>query len=101
MRVGLIGLGRIGAFHAATLSANDRVDELLVADVAPGVAQSTADKVGATAVASVDELLASGLDAVVIASSTPTHLPLLRAAVAAGIPHLLREAGGRGPARRR
>ena len=35
---------------------------------------------------SIDELLRSGVDGVVIASSTPTHLPLLRAAVAAGVP---------------
>ena len=31
-------------------------------------------------------MLASNLDAVLIASSTPTHVGLLRAAVAAGIP---------------
>ena len=32
MRIGLIGLGRIGAFHADTLAALDRVDELVVTD---------------------------------------------------------------------
>lgn len=32
MRVGLLGLGRIGAFHAATLAAHPRADELIVAD---------------------------------------------------------------------
>ncbi|MFI6795557.1 hypothetical protein [Streptosporangium canum] len=32
MRVGLLGLGRIGAFHAATLAAHPWVDELVVAD---------------------------------------------------------------------
>jgi GFO/IDH/MocA C-terminal domain len=37
MRIGLIGLGRIGALHAETLSANPSVDELLVTDVVPGV----------------------------------------------------------------
>ncbi|WP_375432696.1 Gfo/Idh/MocA family oxidoreductase [uncultured Friedmanniella sp.] len=86
MRIGLIGLGRIGALHAANLSNNDRVDQLLVTDMAPGVAEATAAKLGATAVPSTDALLASGLDGVLIGSSTPTHLPLLRAAVAAGIP---------------
>ena len=30
MRIGLIGLGRIGAFHADTLAALDTVDELVV-----------------------------------------------------------------------
>ena len=32
MRIGLIGLGRIGAFHADTLAGLDHVDELVVTD---------------------------------------------------------------------
>ena len=86
MRIGLIGLGRIGAFHADTLSRHAQVDQLLVHDAVPSVAEAAAVRFGATAVATADELLASGLDGVLIASSTPTHLALLRAAVAAGIP---------------
>ncbi len=86
MRIGLIGLGRIGAFHADTLSRHDHVDELLVTDAVPGMAEAAASRYGATAVADTEALLGSGLDGVVIASSTPTHLGLLRAAVAAGIP---------------
>ena len=86
MRIGLIGLGRIGAFHADTLSHQAQVDQLLVTDAVPGVAEAAAAKFGATAVDTAEELLASGLDGVLIASSTPTHLALLRAAVAAGIP---------------
>ena len=39
IRIGLIGLGRIGAFHADTLPAIDTVDELVVTDpVAAAVA---------------------------------------------------------------
>lgn len=86
MRIGLIGLGRIGAFHADTLSRHDQVDQLVVTDAVPGMAEAAATRYGATAVADSDALLAGGLDGVVIASSTPTHLELLRAAVAAGIP---------------
>ena len=86
MRIGLIGLGRIGAFHAETLTGIGTVDQLVVADAAPGVAEAVAARFGAVPVAGAEELLASGVDGVVIASSTPTHLPLLRAAVAAGIP---------------
>jgi hypothetical protein len=86
MRIGLIGLGRIGALHAETLSRNDRVDELLLTDVVPGMAEATAARLGARVARTADDLLASGLDGVVIASSTPTHLTLLRAAVAAGVP---------------
>ena len=87
MRIGIIGLGRIGAFHAGNLAALDVVDELVVTDAVPGVAETVAAKFNGVAVVdSIDELLRSGVDGVVIASSTPTHLPLLRAAVAAGVP---------------
>lgn len=86
MRIGLIGLGRIGAFHADTLRRHDEVDELVVTDAMPGVADAAAGRLGATPVADAEVLLAQRLDGVVIASSTPTHLGLLRAAVAAGIP---------------
>ncbi len=86
MRIGLIGLGRIGAFHAETLSRHDQVDQLFVTDAVPGMAEAAAAKFGATPVTDSDKLLALPLDGVLIASSTPTHLGLLKAAVAAGIP---------------
>ena len=86
MRIGIIGLGRIGAFHAATLDGLDSVESLVLTDALPAAAATAAERLGATAVGSLPELLASGVDAVVIASSTPTHLDLLRATVAAGIP---------------
>ena len=86
MKLGLIGLGRIGAFHAATLAGLDAVDELVVTDPLPGVADILAARHGFVAVPSADELVRSGVDGVVIASSTPTHLELLKTAVAAGLP---------------
>jgi myo-inositol 2-dehydrogenase / D-chiro-inositol 1-dehydrogenase len=86
MRIGLIGLGRIGAFHATTLSNLDRVSTLLVTDVVPGVAEATAARIGATPVEAVEDMFDAGLDAVVIASSTPSHLGLLRTAVQTGVP---------------
>jgi myo-inositol 2-dehydrogenase/D-chiro-inositol 1-dehydrogenase len=86
MKLGLIGLGRIGAFHAATLSGLDAVDELVVTDALPGVAESMAAAHGLVAAPDAEQLLRSGIDGVVIASSTPTHLQLLKASVAAGIP---------------
>jgi len=67
MRIGLIGLGRIGVFHAATLSRHDQVDQLVVTDAVPGMAEAAATTYGATAVADSDALLAGGLDGVVIA----------------------------------
>ena len=86
MRIGLIGLGRIGAFHARTLTDLPLVDELVVADAVAGLADKVARDLGATAVAEPADILAGGVDGVVIASSTATHPDLLRACVEAGLP---------------
>lgn len=86
MRLGLIGLGRIGAFHAQTLHALDRVDSLVVTDADPGVTAAVAARVCAEPVGSPEKLLASGVDGVLIAAATAAHPALLLAAVAAGLP---------------
>ncbi len=86
MRLGLIGLGRIGAFHAQTLADLDTVDSLVVTDAVPAVTAEVAAGVGAEAADSPEKLLAAGVDGVLIASSTGTHAELTLAAVAAGIP---------------
>jgi len=87
MRIGLIGLGRIGAFHADTLAALDSVDELVVTDpYATAVEAVTARHALATAVGSPEELFAGGVDGVVIAAATNVHAELLLTAVEAGVP---------------
>ena len=86
MRIGILGLGRIGAFHARTLLELPHVKELVVTDAVPSVAHSVAEEVGATLVDSPQALFERGVDGVVIASSTPTHAELIRAAVARGLP---------------
>jgi myo-inositol 2-dehydrogenase/D-chiro-inositol 1-dehydrogenase len=86
MRLGLIGLGRIGAFHAETLTALPAVDSLVVTDAAPAVTRDVAQRFGAQAVNSPEALLAAGLDGVVIAAATDAHPALLLAAVAAKLP---------------
>jgi myo-inositol 2-dehydrogenase/D-chiro-inositol 1-dehydrogenase len=86
MRLGLIGLGRIGAFHAQTLSDLDAVDSLVVTDAVPAVTKEVAERVGAQPVDSVAELLAAGVDGVLVAAATDTHPELVLAAVEAGLP---------------
>lgn len=94
MRIGLIGAGRIGAFHAATLAAHPDVDQLLVADADPERAARVAAEHGGRAVP-VAALLPAGapagssagcLDAVVIAAATAAHADLVGRAVRAGVP---------------
>ncbi|GAA1896407.1 Gfo/Idh/MocA family protein [Lapillicoccus jejuensis] len=86
MRIGLAGVGRIGAFHAETLRDLPGVDEVVVADALPDAARAVADTLGVGFAATAEELLASGLDGFVVATATPGHAPLLRAGVAAGVP---------------
>jgi myo-inositol 2-dehydrogenase/D-chiro-inositol 1-dehydrogenase len=86
MRLGLIGLGRIGAFHAETLSHLDGVDSLVVTDAMPTVTASVAEKFGAEAADSPESLIRSGVDGIVIAAATDAHTALIRAGVDAGIP---------------
>lgn len=86
MRIGVVGVGRIGAFHAQTLRDLDFVESVVLADAMPGAAQRVAGELGVEAVDSVEELLAAGIDGFVITTATPAHAALLRAGVAAGVP---------------
>ncbi|TLS42741.1 dehydrogenase [Streptomyces montanus] len=86
MRIGIMGLGRIGAFHAATLAGLDAVDSLVVTDPVAAAAASAAERFGATTVGSPADVFAAGVDGVVIAAATDAHPELILAAVKAGIP---------------
>ena len=86
MRIGLAGVGRIGAFHAETLRDLPDVDEVVVADLDADAARAVADKLEVGFAASPAELLASGVDGFVIATATPGHAPLIRLGLEAGVP---------------
>ena len=84
--LGVIGLGRIGAFHTETLSGIDGLDGLVITDERTDVATAVAAKYGVKAVDTVEELLSSGVDGVVVSAATPAHAALTLAAVERGIP---------------
>lgn len=93
MRLGLIGLGRIGAFHARTLAGLDAVDSLVVTDAVAATIARVAGELRAEGTRaeietaeSAAKLLAAGVDGVVIAAATDAHAGLLVAAVDAGLP---------------
>ncbi|GAA1480001.1 Gfo/Idh/MocA family oxidoreductase [Gordonia sinesedis] len=87
LTVGVVGLGRIGAFHADTLDAMPGVDTLLVTDPNPAAVDSAITRLGsAQAVSDTAALLRADIDALVIASATPTHADLIERGVAAGVP---------------
>lgn len=86
MRIGLIGLGRIGAFHADTLAALDGVDELVVTDPVGAAVDAVTGRIPkARAVDSPQALLDAGVDGVVVAAATNVHADLLEAALARGV----------------
>src|SRR5439155_10954223 len=85
LHVGVAGVGRIGVFHARTLQALNGVS-VTIADLDPDRAAQVAAELGVGAAATAEALFDSGLDAVVIATPTPAHAPLLGLAARAGLP---------------
>src|SRR5829696_2925250 len=86
LHVGLIGVGRIGAFHLRTLASLEDVAGLTVTDADPQRAESVAAGARHAVAPSPEALVEAGVDAIVIATPTPTHAPLLRLVADAGIP---------------
>ncbi|AWW36593.1 Gfo/Idh/MocA family protein [Streptomyces cadmiisoli] len=86
MRIGILGLGRIGAFHAETLHGLDAVESLVVTDPFTDAAKAAAERFGAEVADSPEALLAAGVDGIVVAAATDAHPALILAGVEAGIP---------------
>lgn len=91
--LGLVGVGRIGAMHANNIAAlNSRLAQqemtvrLKLTDVAQEHARTVAVRIGAEFLPSVEELIASGIDGLLIATGTATHPALIKAGVDAGVP---------------
>lgn len=84
LNVGLLGAGRIGQVHAVNIAGNAQSRLAAVSDMNADAAASLAARYGAEARSSDDILADPAIDAVLIATSTDTHSPLIEAAVAAG-----------------
>jgi myo-inositol 2-dehydrogenase / D-chiro-inositol 1-dehydrogenase len=86
LHIGVLGVGRIGAFHARTLAGLAAVRELTVVDDDVARAEALAAELGIAAAETPAALVEAGVDALVIATSTPGHVPLLTLAAEAGLP---------------
>ncbi|MET8584500.1 Gfo/Idh/MocA family oxidoreductase [Streptomyces collinus] len=86
MRIGILGLGRIGTFHAETLAELDAVGSLVVCDPVAEATKAAAERFGAEVADSPRALLAAGVDGLVVAAATDAHPALIRAGVRAGVP---------------
>jgi myo-inositol 2-dehydrogenase / D-chiro-inositol 1-dehydrogenase len=85
MRIGVAGLGRMGEGFATLLARHPEVSELVLATRTPGRATAIAAALGVDAAGSVAELLARGLDGLVIATATVAHPDLVERAATAGV----------------
>ncbi|MHB8296045.1 MAG: Gfo/Idh/MocA family protein [Acidimicrobiales bacterium] len=86
MRIGVAGVGRIGAFHARVLGSMAGVTSLVLADLDGTRAEQLAAELGAEPVGSVGALLSAGVDGLVVATATGSHAELVTAAADAGLP---------------
>jgi predicted dehydrogenase len=83
LRVGVIGFGAIGRHHARNLASRPDVEFAGIADPARG-AREAATRLGYHTFATAEALLASGLDAAVVAVPTTGHEDVAGAAIERG-----------------
>jgi myo-inositol 2-dehydrogenase/D-chiro-inositol 1-dehydrogenase len=86
LHLGVIGVGRIGALHAQTLAGLPDVAAVTVTDANLDHARHVATALGCDVAASPEALVEAGVDGLVIATSSPFHVPLLRVAAEASLP---------------
>lgn len=85
MRVAILGVGRLGAFHAKVLTEQGGVSELRVYDPVAARAREVAESLGASPVGTVADALA-GAEAAVIVTPTGTHADLIHRCLELGLP---------------
>lgn len=88
LNIAILGLGRAGNFHLQSLRLLDNARASLVFDVDADRAQRIADEQNCVAAASVEEVMESNVDAVIVATPTDLHTDLVRKCIAAGKPVL-------------
>lgn len=85
LKIALIGAGRIGHVHAKTIAAHPQAELVLVCDPFGDAAEKLASQYRARSCKDAEEVFsAADVDAVVIGSPTPLHIPHLLAAAKAG-----------------
>jgi myo-inositol 2-dehydrogenase / D-chiro-inositol 1-dehydrogenase len=83
--VAILGCGRIGRIHARNLARHPRARLVTLFDLAGDVALQAASELGVKRAANLEEIWADrAVEAVLIATPTDTHVPLIIAAVKAG-----------------
>ena len=84
LKFALLGCGRIGKMHGDNIAAHPKAKLVAAYDVNADAAAAVASTHGARHARSVDEALGPDVEAVLIASSTDTHVELLTRSAKAG-----------------
>ena len=87
MRVLVIGAGRMGVLRATDLTADERVDEVLIANRSPERAEELAARIGATVVP-LSAIHDADVDALVLTTASTSHADLLIDLLGSGRPIL-------------
>jgi myo-inositol 2-dehydrogenase/D-chiro-inositol 1-dehydrogenase len=85
VRIGVVGVGRLGTFHAQTLADHTTVTEVVVTDPLLERAEAVAADVGGSVAPDARSMLGS-IDAMVVAAATNVHTEMMLLAAEAGIP---------------
>jgi predicted dehydrogenase len=85
LRVGVIGVGVMGRNHARVLAELPAVTIAGIVDPDLGAAKAAAGPVGARTFGTTEELLAAGVDAVIVAAPTQLHHPIALQCLQAGV----------------
>jgi myo-inositol 2-dehydrogenase / D-chiro-inositol 1-dehydrogenase len=86
IKFALLGAGFIGKIHGANIAKHPQAELAYIYDVNAEAAEQLATRLDSKVAASPEEIWASGVDAVLIASSTNTHADLLNGAIRASKP---------------
>ncbi|MES1147130.1 MAG: Gfo/Idh/MocA family oxidoreductase, partial [bacterium] len=87
MKVGVVGAGKFGTNHIRTLHQLGQLHG--VAELNEGLRAKAAEEFGCPVFATTAELIASGVEAVVIATPAHVHHPVAKEVLSAGIPCLV------------
>jgi predicted dehydrogenase len=85
LRLGIVGAGRIAQVaHLPAATKADRVRLVSICDPSPLLAHGVAERYGVPGYTNPEQLLESGVDAIVVATPDRTHLPIAELALRAG-----------------
>ena len=85
LRCATVGVGKMGRHHARLYATTDGCELIGVVDGNVDRASKVVEEWGGRAFASIDELLAAGVDAVTVATPTVTHRAIVEPLLEAGV----------------